>query len=110
MAARAGKREQSLLLAISTPPKTGQDDSVMRRLVDHGRDGGDPSIYFGEFAAPAGCPVDDEPPGPSPTRPSTTSCTATRSRRGIQARHLHLSALLPPRQPWAQDGRGLGPS
>jgi phage terminase large subunit-like protein len=60
MAARAGKREQSLLLAISTPPKTGQDDSVMRRLVDHGRDGGDPSFYFREFAAPPGCAVDDE--------------------------------------------------
>ena len=27
MAARAGKRERSLLLAISTPPKVGQDDS-----------------------------------------------------------------------------------
>jgi phage terminase large subunit-like protein len=60
MAARAGKREQSLLLAISTPPKAGQDDSVMRRLVDHGREGGDPSFYFREFAAPAGCSVDDE--------------------------------------------------
>ena len=60
MSARAGKREQSLLLAISTPPKTGQDDSVMRRLVDHGREGNDPSFYFREFAAPPGCPVDDE--------------------------------------------------
>ena len=60
MAARAGKREQSLLLAISTPPRAGQDDSVMRRLVDHGREGGDPSFYFTEFAAPAGCALDDE--------------------------------------------------
>jgi phage terminase large subunit-like protein len=60
MAARAGKREQSLLLAISTPPKTGQDDSVMRRLVDHGREQADPSFYFAEFAAPAGCALDDE--------------------------------------------------
>jgi phage terminase large subunit-like protein len=60
MAARAGKREQSLLLAISTPPRAGQDDSVMRRLVDHGREGGDPSFYFREFAAPAGCALDDE--------------------------------------------------
>jgi phage terminase large subunit-like protein len=60
MEARAGKREQSLLLAISTPPKASQDDSVMRRLVDHGRAGADPSFYFREFAAPPGCPVDDE--------------------------------------------------
>jgi phage terminase large subunit-like protein len=59
MAARAGKREESLLLAISTPPRLG-DDGVMRRLVDHGRSGEDPSFYFAEFAAPAGCPVDDE--------------------------------------------------
>jgi phage terminase large subunit-like protein len=60
MAARAGKRDRSLLLAISTPPRAGQDDSVMRRLVDHGREGGDPSFYFREFAAPAGCALDDE--------------------------------------------------
>jgi phage terminase large subunit-like protein len=59
MAARAGKREHSLLLAISTPPPIGSD-GVMRRLVDHGRSGEDPSFYFAEFAAPAGCPVDDE--------------------------------------------------
>jgi phage terminase large subunit-like protein len=60
MAARAGKRDRSLLLAISTPPKAGQDDSVMRRLVDHGREGGDPSFYFREYAAPMGCALDDE--------------------------------------------------
>ena len=59
MAARAGKRDRSLLLAISTPPKAG-DDGVMRRLVEHGRAGDDPSFYFAEFAAPAGCQVDDE--------------------------------------------------
>jgi phage terminase large subunit-like protein len=59
MAARAGKRDRSLLLAISTPPKIG-DDGVMRRLVDHGRSGADPSFYFREFAAPAGCEVDHE--------------------------------------------------
>jgi hypothetical protein len=57
---RAGKRDRSLLLAISTPPKASQDDSVMRRLVDHGREGADPSFFFAEFAAPAGCAVDDE--------------------------------------------------
>jgi phage terminase large subunit-like protein len=59
MAARAGKRDRSLLLAISTPPPVG-DDGVMRRLVDHGRQGTDPSFFFREFAAPEGCPVDDE--------------------------------------------------
>jgi phage terminase large subunit-like protein len=59
MAARAGKRDRSLLLAISTPPRIG-DDGVMRRLVDHGRDGQDPSFYFREFMAPEGCLVEDE--------------------------------------------------
>jgi phage terminase large subunit-like protein len=59
MAARAGKRDRSLLLAISTPPKAG-DDGVMRRLVDHGREARDPSFYLREFGAPAGCAVDDE--------------------------------------------------
>jgi phage terminase large subunit-like protein len=59
MAARAGKREHSLLLAISTPPRIG-DDGVMRRLVDHGRAGHDPSFYFREFMAPEGCEVTDE--------------------------------------------------
>src|SRR5512132_986591 len=59
MAARAGKRDRSLLLAISTPPRLG-DDGVMRRLVDHGRSGSDPSFFFREYAAPAGCAVDDE--------------------------------------------------
>jgi phage terminase large subunit-like protein len=60
MAARAGKRARSLLLAISTPPRDGNTDGVMWRLVEHGREGGDPSFYFAEFAAPAGCDVDDE--------------------------------------------------
>jgi phage terminase large subunit-like protein len=59
MAARAGKRDHSLLLAISTPPKAGAE-GVMLRLVEHGRAGDDPSFYFKEFAAPAGCAVDDE--------------------------------------------------
>jgi phage terminase large subunit-like protein len=59
VAARAGKRDHSLLLAISTPPKAGAE-GVMWRLVEHGREGGDPSFYFKEFAAPAGCEVDDE--------------------------------------------------
>jgi phage terminase large subunit-like protein len=58
--ARAGKREQSLVLAISTPPRDGNTDTVMWRLVEHGREGGDPSFYFTEFAAPDGCDVDDE--------------------------------------------------
>jgi hypothetical protein len=79
MAARAGKREQSLLLAISTPPKAGQDDSVMRRLVDHGREAGDPSFYFREFMAPQGAPSMMRPRGRLPTRPSTTSSTVTPS-------------------------------
>lgn len=67
MAARAGKRDRSLLLAISTPPKTGQDDSVMRRLVDHGRDGGDRRASSGS----------------SPPRPAARSTTSRHGRRQI---------------------------
>lgn len=53
----AGKRPESLTLAISTPADS--PDSVMWRLVEHGRNGTDPSFYFKEFSAPAGCAVDD---------------------------------------------------
>lgn len=53
-----GKRDKSVLLAISTPGSNR--DSVMYRLVEHGREGLDPTFHFREFAAPAGCAVDDE--------------------------------------------------
>jgi len=54
----AGKRETSLTLAISTP--SDSIESVMWRLVEHGRSGVDPGFYFREYAAPSGCRVDDE--------------------------------------------------
>lgn len=53
-----GKRPQSLTLAISTPATS--PDSIMWRLVQHGRDGEDRSFYLKEYAAPEGCDVDDE--------------------------------------------------
>ncbi|MCH9668950.1 MAG: terminase large subunit [Actinomycetia bacterium] len=53
----AGKRPESLTLAISTPASS--PDSVMWRLVEHGRRGDDPAFYFREFAAPEGCAADD---------------------------------------------------
>lgn len=53
----AGKRPESLTLAISTPASS--PDTVMWRLVEHGRSGEDPQFYFKEFAAPDGCAVDD---------------------------------------------------
>jgi phage terminase large subunit-like protein len=53
----AGKRPESLTLAISTPASS--PDSVMWRLVEHGRGGDDPAFYFREFAAPEGCAADD---------------------------------------------------
>lgn len=52
-----GKRPESLTLAISTP--AASPDSVMWRLVEHGRGGDDPAFYFREYAAPDGCAVDD---------------------------------------------------
>ena len=57
MSAAAGKRDRSLVLAISTA--AADTDSLMYRLLDHGRQG-DPSFYLREFAAPAGCALDDE--------------------------------------------------
>ncbi len=54
----AGKRDQSLTLAISTPADS--IDSIMWRLVEHARTGGDGAFVFREFAAPDGCAVDDE--------------------------------------------------
>lgn len=53
----AGKRPQSLTLAISTPASS--PDSVMWQLVEHGRSGTDPAFYLREFSAPDGCAVDD---------------------------------------------------
>jgi len=53
----SGKRPESLTLAISTPADSA--DSVMWRLVEHGRAGTDPSFYFREYLAPDGCEVDD---------------------------------------------------
>lgn len=52
-----GKRPESLTLAISTPASS--PDSIMWRLVEHGRAGSDPAFYFREWSAPEGCAVDD---------------------------------------------------
>ena len=54
----AGKRSTSLTLAISTPADT--PDSIMWKLVEHGRAGVDRSFFFKEYAAPDGCAIDDE--------------------------------------------------
>jgi len=54
----AGKRKQSLTLAISTPPE--DQNSVMYKLAEYGRQDSDPGFVFREFAAPIGCRVDDE--------------------------------------------------
>lgn len=53
----AGKRPESLTLAISTPSTS--PDTIMWELVEHGRAGDDPAFYLREFAAPDGCQVDD---------------------------------------------------
>lgn len=54
----AGKRPESLTLAISTP--ADNVDSVMWRLVEHGRKHPDDKLFkLIEYAAPDGCAVDD---------------------------------------------------
>ncbi|WP_199254451.1 terminase large subunit domain-containing protein [Mycolicibacterium mengxianglii] len=52
-----GKRPESLTLAISTPASS--PDSIMWKLVDHGRAGDDPAFAIKEFSAPEGCATDD---------------------------------------------------
>lgn len=54
----SGKRTESLTLAISTPASS--PDSIMWRLIEHGRAGDDPAFWCREFAAPDGCATDDE--------------------------------------------------
>jgi phage terminase large subunit-like protein len=54
----AGKRETSLTWAISTP--SNSQESVMFKLREHGLSGVDDSFWFREYAAPAGCEIDDE--------------------------------------------------
>lgn len=54
----SGKRPESLTLAISTPASS--PDSIMWRLVEHGRAGDDPAFAISEFAAPDGCSTEDE--------------------------------------------------
>lgn len=53
----AGKRPESLTLAISTP--SDSQDSVMFELVKYGRKGTDKSFFLREFAAPDGCDIHD---------------------------------------------------
>lgn len=58
MALAAGKRPESLTLAISTP--ADRTDSVMWRLVEHGRRNPDDKLFrLREYAAPDGCALDD---------------------------------------------------
>lgn len=58
MALAAGKRAQSLTLAISTP--ADRTDSVMWRLVEYGRTNPDDRGFrLVEYAAPDGCALDD---------------------------------------------------
>lgn len=53
----SGKRAESTLLAIGTPPN--DPESIMRTLVEHGREGDDPTFALIEYRAPEGCAVDD---------------------------------------------------
>jgi phage terminase large subunit-like protein len=58
MSAAAGKRDRSLVLAISTA--SGDTDGIMWRLVEQGRLVPDPAFFFREYAAPPSCDLDDE--------------------------------------------------
>jgi phage terminase large subunit-like protein len=73
------------VLGIGTPSPDGPD-SVMWTLREAGLEGGDPSFAFAEFAAGAGCDIDDE--------------AAWKSANPALGDFLHadaLRALLPPK-------------
>jgi phage terminase large subunit-like protein len=53
----SGKRAESTLLAIGTPPR--EPDSIMRTLVEHGRLEDDPTFALVEYAAPIACDKSD---------------------------------------------------
>ena len=58
MSLASGKRPESLVLAISTP--SDRLDSVMWRLVEHGRQNPEDRLFrLVEYAAPDGCALDD---------------------------------------------------
>jgi phage terminase large subunit-like protein len=54
----SGKRDRSKIVAISTPAT--RREGVMWDLVQHGRNGTDPTFTFIEYAAPTDCRIDDE--------------------------------------------------
>jgi len=53
-----GTRSAPLILGISTECDD-DDQNLMARLVEHGRDGEDEDFFFTEFTAPVDCAVDD---------------------------------------------------
>lgn len=58
MTLASGKRERSMVLAVSTP--SDEITSVMWSLVKRGREAPDPQFYFKEYGAPEGHPSDCE--------------------------------------------------
>jgi phage terminase large subunit-like protein len=54
----AGKRAESLTLAISTPADSA--DSIMWKLVEYGRQADQAEFVYVEHSAPDGCALDDE--------------------------------------------------
>lgn len=58
LAMAGGTRAEPLVLGISTECDD-DDQNLMARLVEHGRDGEDESFVFFEWTAPVGCEVDD---------------------------------------------------
>ncbi|WP_244975900.1 terminase large subunit domain-containing protein [Nocardia huaxiensis] len=112
----AGKRPESLTLAISTPGHN--PDSVMWKLVEYGRAGDDPSFYYKEHAAPEGCAIDDREawkignPAMSCKRPFLTEdgmASVMRTMREPRFRQLRLGQWVKGSDAWlpwgSWDGR-----
>lgn len=82
LALAGGTRLRPLTLGISTECDD-DPDNLMARLVEHGRRGEDPSFFFVEFTAPAGCDVRDR-----------TAWAAANPMLGDTLDAEHLAALV----------------
>ncbi|MDP9223282.1 MAG: terminase large subunit [Actinomycetota bacterium] len=59
LALAGGTRSEPMTLGISTECDD-DEENLMARLVEHGRDGDDPDFFFAEWTAPPNCELDDE--------------------------------------------------
>jgi len=96
MALAGATRARPLILGVSTECDD-DDDNLMARLVEHGRNADDPDFFFVEFTAPAGCEVGDRDawaaanPMLGDTLPPEALAALLRTTREARFRRFHLN-------------------